>query len=330
MPHSGAAVEIHTVLHRAVPVRTSTSSAAMVMAASAAGFAWMASVARIAAMEVSGAQIAFVRFLCGSLFCLVFHLLRPLVPRNLPVLALRGVLGGGAVLCFFASLGHLPVGIATLLQYSAPAFTALAASLFLGEALTLRTVAALAVTLLGISLVVHGQAPAVASTVYGRWELVSVLGAICSGAAVTAIRKLRASESAVTIFAAFNLFGALVTAGPALHAWVNPSPHVWGLIILVAAISIASQLGMTWSLRWLRAAAGGLLMQLTPVGALAIGALAFHENIHPLAWLGAAVTIAGITVGAMSRTAEKPSPAAAGFAAAAPTPAGQPDRSSKR
>jgi drug/metabolite transporter (DMT)-like permease len=216
----------------------------------------------------------------------------------------------------------LPVGISTLLQYSAPAFAALAAALFLGEGLTLRTVTALAITLLGISLVVHGQSPAsAAATLSGRWELVGILGAILSGAAVTSIRRLRDTEGSVTIFAAFNAGGALVTAAPAWRSWIAPTPHTWLLICGVAAVSIISQLGMTWSLRWLTAAAGGLLMQLTPVGALAIGALAFGETIHPLAWLGAAVTIAGISLGALLARPSREAPAAP---AAAPTLADRP------
>jgi drug/metabolite transporter (DMT)-like permease len=203
------------------------------MSVSAAGFAGMAALAKVASAQVPGAEIAFIRFLSGSLFCLAWHLRRPISPRNLPMLGL----GGGAVLCYFASLGHLPVGISTLLQYSAPAFA------------------------------------------------------------------------------------ALVTAAPAWRSWIAPSPHTWLLICGVAAVSIISQLGMTWSLRWLTAAAGGLLMQLTPVGALAIGALAFGETIHPLAWLGAAVTIAGISLGALLA---RPSREGLAAPAAAPTLADRP------
>src|ERR1700759_2547225 len=190
----------------------------------------MAAVAKEASHQVSGAEIAFLRFLCGTLFCVSWHLRRPLAARNRPVLLLRGVLGGGAVLCYFASLRHLPVGISTLLQYSAPAFAAIAAALFLNERLTLRTVTALAIALLGISLVVHAQSPGAAAALDGRWELLGVAGAVLSGGAIAAIRKLRGTDSTVTIFAAFNSLGALVTAGPALRGWVAPSPRTWGLI----------------------------------------------------------------------------------------------------
>jgi drug/metabolite transporter (DMT)-like permease len=297
------------VLNRAAQVRTPASTAALAMSVSALGFAVMASITKLAAAEVPGAEIALVRFVCGSLFCLAWHLRSPLHPRNRKVLALRGVLGGGAVLCFFVSIEHLHVGISTLLQYTAPAFTAVWAAIFLRERIALSTILALGLTLGGVGLLVLGQSPAGATTLLDRWELVGVLGAIFSGGAVAAIRELRATEPSVTIFTAFNLGGVLVTVGPALRHWVWPSAHGGLLLLAVAAISIASQLGMTWSLRWLQAAVGGLLMQLTPVAALAIGALLFGELIHPLAWLGAAVTLAGVSLGAWLSKSQTSGPA---------------------
>ena len=67
---------------------------------------------------------------------------------------MRGAYGGAAVLFYFIGIAHLPVGIATLLNYTAPVFTAIYAALFLGEAITRATLGALALTSVGV---VHGH-----------------------------------------------------------------------------------------------------------------------------------------------------------------------------
>jgi drug/metabolite transporter (DMT)-like permease len=119
-----------------------------------------------------------------------------------------------------------------------------------------------------------------------------------SGAAVATIRELRRTDGAWEIFAAFNAGGALMTLVPTARSFVLPGPRAALLILAAAGISIVAQLGMTWSLRWLRASLGGLLMQLTPVATLALGAVWFGEQIHPLAWAGAAVALLGVSAGA--------------------------------
>jgi drug/metabolite transporter (DMT)-like permease len=86
------------------------------------------------------------------------------------------------VFFYFLGIAHLPVGIATLLNYSAPVFTAMYAAAFLGEAITVPTLGALAMTSTGVVLVILGTAPA-GSLGFGRWQLVAVLSAMLSGAA---------------------------------------------------------------------------------------------------------------------------------------------------
>ena len=273
-------------------------SATLVLSVSALGFAAMAAFAKLAAAQVPGPEVALIRFVIGTLVCLAWHQRRPLVAKNRRGLVVRGLFGGSAVFCYFVSIEHLPVGIATLLQYTAPAFTALWATIFLGERTGPRVLLALAVALGGVALLVVGQSPPGDAALFNRWELVGLSGAVLSGAAVATIRALRQSDGAWEIFAAFNLGGALITLGPSLQRWVWPRPGEWALLLAVATLSVGSQLGMTWALRWIKASVAGLLMQLTPVAALAIGAAIFGERIHPLAWLGVAITLLGVSAGA--------------------------------
>ena len=169
------------------------ASAALTLAAASILFAAMALVAKRACARIPGPEVAFVRFLVGIVAVMLAATRYRLRAKNWIGLLLRGGFGGAAVLCFFMAIEHLPVGVATLLNYTAPVFTALWAAIFLGERIGRRAVAALGVTTLGVALVIEGNAPA-GTLGLGRWTLVGMLSSVLSGAAVATIREVRKSD----------------------------------------------------------------------------------------------------------------------------------------
>jgi drug/metabolite transporter (DMT)-like permease len=288
-------------LPRRVPAAPALIAAALV-------FALMAIVAKQASARLPGPQVAFVRFLVGIAAWGAASLRVPMRARNKLGLFLRGVYGGAAVLLYFLAIAHLPVGIATLLNYTAPVFTAVYAATVLGEAVTTATLAALALTTVGVVLVIVGTAPP-GSLGFGPWQLVGVGSAMLSGAAVATIRQVRKTDGSWEIFAAFCLAGALITGPPALVAWVRPRPVEWLQLVAVGLSSVVAQLLMTYALRYVRAAVAGVIAQLTPVASIALGWALFGERPAALALAGAAVTLAGVTVGTSFGAARAPDPA---------------------
>ncbi len=280
----------------ATATATRPRTAALYIATAALLFAVMALLAKGASARLPGPQIACIRFVIGLLAVCAAATRFRLRANNWGGLFWRGAFGGSAVLCYFLAIEHLPVGMATLLNYTAPVFTATWAALFLGEKLGLRTAGALLLTALGVAGVVVGHAPPGASLV-GPWELVGMLSAVLSGAAVATIREVRKTDGSWEIFAAFCVVGALVTGIPTVTRWVTPTPAEWVLLIGVGTISVVAQILMTYALRFLRAAMAGVLMQLTPVASLALGYVIYDERIAPLAFAGAAVTLAGVSWG---------------------------------
>jgi drug/metabolite transporter (DMT)-like permease len=260
-------------------------------------FAVMALATKFAAARLPGPQVAFVRFIIGLAACGLAATRIQLRARNKMGLFLRGLYGGAAVFFYFLGIAHLPVGIATLLNYSAPVFTAIYAASFLGEAITLPTLAALALTSIGVCLVILGTAPA-GSLGFGRWQLVALCSAMLSGAAVATIREVRKTDGSWEIFAAFCGAGAAIAAVPALMNWVAPRPTEWGLLAIVGITSVVGQLLMTYALRYVRAAVGGIIAQLTPVTSLALGWSVLGDRIGALAAAGAVLTLLGVSVGA--------------------------------
>ena len=259
--------------------------------------ALMAVAAKQAATRLPGPQVAFVRFVIGCLCCGAAASRLKLAVHNRRGLVLRGVLGGSSVLCYFLAIEHLPIGIATLLNYTAPVFTAIWATALLDERLDLRALGALAVTTVGVAVVV--QSSRGGGTIgLGPWQLVGMLSAVLSGGAVATIREVRKTDGSWEIFSAFSIAGLLITAAPALRGWTSPTAFEWVLLVAVGAFSVAGQLLLTYSLRFANATVAGVIMQVTPVSALGLGAVLLGERLPALTFVGSAATLAGVTWGA--------------------------------
>lgn len=275
------------------------------MTSSALLFGVMAILAKAAAHRLPAQQVAFIRFLVGVLVCAAAATRIPMSIKNWRGLFWRGAFGGAAVACYFAALAHLTAGLATLLNYTSPVFTALFAWMFLREHIGVPTLGALAITTGGVAMVIAGNAPP-GTVALGPWQLVGVLASVLSGAAVTWIRELRKTDGSWEIFAAFCIGGALITAPGAMRDWLAPTPREWLLLVAVGVTSVVAQLFMTWSLRDLRAAAAGILFQLTPVSVLLLGRLVFDERPSGLAISGAALTLVGVGWGAWLGAVRRP------------------------
>jgi drug/metabolite transporter (DMT)-like permease len=257
----------------------------------------MAVVAKRAAARIPGAEIAFVRFAVGLAGCVVAAGFVRFRAHNKRGLVLRGLFGGSAVLLYFEAIAHLPVGVATLLNYTAPVFTMFYAAIFLGEAITAATLGALFITSAGVLLVIGGSTPPGLPWL-GGWQAIGVASAALSGAAVVAIRQVRKTDGSWEVFTAFCAAGALITGGPAAATWVRPGSMEWAALVVVGLLSLGAQLSMTYALRYVRAALSGVIAQLTPAAALLLGWIALGERVSPRAACGAALTITGVSVGA--------------------------------
>jgi drug/metabolite transporter (DMT)-like permease len=271
--------------------------ASLLLVVAAILFAAMAVIAKRAARALPGPEVAFVRFAIGIIACVIASKRIHFRSHNKLGLLLRGAYGGAAVLLYFSAIAHLPVGVATLLNYTAPVFTAGYAAVVLGEAVRSTTLAALVVTTVGVVLVIAGSAPP-GSMGLGLWQTVGLGSAMLSGAAVATIREVRKTDGSWEIFAAFCVVGALITSVPTAKDWVSPTGAEWVALVAVGVISVVAQLIMTYSLRYVRAAVAGVIAQLTPVAAIAMGWAFLGEHIAGVAMCGAGITLVGVTWGA--------------------------------
>lgn len=266
------------------------------MAASAVWFALMAFTAKLASADLSGSQVAFVRFIVMLLPVLVVPRLarKAMEFQRLDLLLYRGVFGGTAVLLYFLAIAHIPVGIATLMNYSSLIFSVPFAAIFLGERVDRRLLIPLAAALAGLLLVTVGDGASHSLWNLGVWELAGLGSSILSGAALTAIRAARRTEGSWAIYGSFSLFGLLSTAPFGIASFQAPTPREWGLLVFIGVSSVIAQLLMTWAYRWVTNLQAGVISQLTVVMSMLLGVVYLGDRLTRAQILGSLLTLGGV------------------------------------
>jgi drug/metabolite transporter (DMT)-like permease len=261
-------------------------------------FAVMATAAKQVSRGLGGAEVVVLRSAFGVVACALVHaFVRRLVARNKLGLAARGLSGAVAVYAYFLAIEHLPVGIAALLNYTAPVFTAIWSVIFLHERLARRAYAALLLTSCGLAAVIHGQAPP-GMLGFGRWELVGMCGAMFSGLSMVFIAELRKTDGAWEIFGVFSVV-CLIVAGPgAIAVWRWPGSRLWLAILVMGTSSVMAQITMTFAMRRVSATLAGIVNQLTPAVSLLLGAVFYGERFGTLTSCGIAIVLVGGATGA--------------------------------
>ena len=266
------------------------------MVLSAVLFGAMAFAAKLASARLSGSQVAMIRFATGLLPAMLIPRFRrsAFTFQRLDLLFYRGFFGGLAVLCYFVAIEHIHVGVATLLNYTAPLFSGIFSIAFLHERISPKVLLPMPIALAGVFLVVHANARPGDILGFGTWELVGLLSAVLSGAAVTAMRAARQGENSWAVYTSFCLLGTLLTAPFAIATWKNPTPAEWVALAATSLFAIGAQLLLTFSLRWVDAMTVGVISQLAVIVAMILGVTLLSEHLSTMSVSGAALTIGGV------------------------------------
>lgn len=277
-------------------ISKATERALLLMVCSAVFFGAMAFAAKLASARLSGSQVAMIRFATGLTPALLIPRYRKsaFTFQRLDLLFYRGFFGGLAVLFYFIAIEHINVGVATLLNYTAPLFSGTLSILFLRERISPKVLIPMPVALAGVFLVVQAHARPGDILGFGKWELVGLASAAMSGAAVTAMRAARQGENSWAVYTSFCLLGTLLTAPLAIATWKNPAGSEWWSLAATSLFAIGAQLLLTFSLRWVDAMTVGVISQLAVVVAMVLGVTLLHERLSSLSILGAALTIGGV------------------------------------
>ncbi len=281
----------------------------LLMVASAAAFALMAALMKALLPKTPTQTVVLSRGIVMSLVFLGWALARkvPLVGRRPSRLLLRGLLGYGAISCYFASVQRLPVGEAVLLQYSHPVFVATIAPLLLRESTTIRHWILVFLAFGGLALVVG------ATGSFRGESLIGLSGALLSGLAYMTVRDLSRTEHPLTILLWFPLVtipGALIaTLRLGAAAWPQSGAEWWGHLA-ISATGLLGQLTLTEGLRRAGAARATAVTMAGPVFGILFGWWFFGTTPGLAASAGTVVVLSALALLAwwVPRRSDAPEP----------------------
>lgn len=264
-------------------------------------FALMALFARMLSGRMPSHEVVMLRFLIG-IACMGGYYLRvrrwPDVPRPL-AWALRGIFGGGAVFFYFVAIDKMEVGPATVLNYSSPIYAGVIAAFFLDEPLSFNLLLGILIAAAGSLLVATASGGAHLSL--GVGAAAGLFSALLAGAATAVIRALRnGGTSSGSIFTSFCLFGALWALPFCFREWVALDRVTLALALSVGLTSVIAQLLFSYSFKYISAARGGAVNQLTSAFTWLLGVMVLHESLQPRALLGAAICVGGVLLSSLA------------------------------
>ncbi|CAN5796036.1 EamA family transporter [soil metagenome] len=242
--------------------------------------------------------------------------LRPPVGRLLLLVAVVGVVGvAGLQWTYFVAIDRLPIGLALLLEHTAPVLVALYVRVVRRESVRPRAWAALGLALLGLALVAEfwqgfaldglgvlgGLGAAVCFATYfllgesgvsDEDPLTVVLWSFAVAAVLMNLASPLTALDAGVLTAETTLLGALA-------GWSAP---VWVLLGWVVALGTVTPFALElYALQTLPATALVVVAMLEPVGVTVLGWAWFGEALTWVQQLGAAGVIVGIVLAQTAR-----------------------------
>jgi drug/metabolite transporter (DMT)-like permease len=203
---------------------------------------------REATRELAVFQVMALRSLIGLLMLApLVHAaggLPALMTARLPHHAARNVVHYAAQYGWFVALGLIPLAQVVSIEFTMPLWTALLAAAFLGERLTPRKLVAVAIGLVGVTMIVQPT-----GTGLNAGHAIALAAAVGFAASVTLTKSLTRSDSALTIIFWMLVVQSVIGIVPALLTWRTPAAAQWGWIVVVAFCGTFSHYCMARALR---------------------------------------------------------------------------------
>jgi len=278
-------------------------------------FSGLSVLAKLVGARVPLPEVIFVRSLVTVAFA------RGTLARgDIPVwgtrrtmLALRGLFGFAALVCYFYGLMHLPIADAIVIHYIHPVFTLLLAAMVLGEALHRRETVFIVGCFVGVVLVTQ---PAL---LFGAGAAdadpfalaIALLGALIAAGVYVMIRELRSTEHPARVVFYNALTATILSAPWAWSTWVAPDAFEWTILLAIGGCTFLHQQSMTRGLHEVRAGRATALGYVQVLLSMIAGIWLFSEDVNLVGWIGATVLAISAALLATNRTNKVPSPTTA-------------------
>ncbi|WP_028545584.1 DMT family transporter [Paenibacillus taiwanensis] len=206
-------------------------------------FSVMNALVKEVSFTIPAGEIAFFRGLIGTVLVLVMMRQQRISfsRTGIPMLAVRGLMGGMYMLTFFYTLSHLPLTDASILAQLAPIFVMILSALLLKEHIPSKSALLLLVVLVGAAILIQPNTYAS----YSVYAIVGILSAVFSAAASISIRYLSQKHSAYEIVFYFTATSTIVAIPFLTNPFVIPDVREGVYLLLIGVVSLIGQLFLT-------------------------------------------------------------------------------------
>jgi drug/metabolite transporter (DMT)-like permease len=209
--------------------------------------------------------------------------------RRIGLHATRDVLHFGGQAAWVYAIGVLPLATVFAIEFTMPVWTAVLATLLLGERLNQGRIVMLVLGLVGILIILR---PGLAVVHVGA--LATLAAAIAFASVMVATKRLSATDSPLAVLFYMSAIQMPLGLATALPGWVPPTTADLPWILAVGGAGFGSHYCLTRAFMHADATFVVPLDFLRLPLIAVVGALFYAEPIEAVTFLGAAVIFAGI------------------------------------
>ncbi len=252
---------------------------------------------------VNTASVLFYRFSMAVLMLAVMLIAErksfSVRKGELKTLASLGALFAVSSITYYQSFRFMDAGIASTILFVYPVMVAVIMATFFKESVTLSTVSAIILALLGIGLLYRGGEGATLSTM---GIILVMLSSLSYAVYIVIVNQssIRMSSLKLTFYVLLICMMCLLAysfTSPDLHLQLPPSPRAWFYACWLGLVpTILSLVLMTIAVHEVGATPTAIMGALEPLTAVAIGVLLFGESLTPRLMTGIVFILLAVMV----------------------------------
>ena len=234
----------------------------------------------------------------------------PLLGTNKWLLTLRGFVGFLALSLGYYAVTHLPLAMATILQFLNPAFTAVLGFFILKEAVNAGTFSCIVLSICGaLAITAPSLIGSMSDILVETFSLVAIAfgigGALCSGFAYVIVKKLSKKEHPLVIVFYFPLIALPASVPFFWDEFVIPDLKGFIYLVLVGCFTQVGQVYMTKGMQLESASKATAYLYMQVVFATILGVIFLNEIPSIPTYAGAALIFIGAYINLIYKTKVK-------------------------
>lgn len=201
--------------------------------------------------------------------------------KHYKLLTLRAILGTIGVVVNFYAIDALTLSDANVIQRLSTFFLLIFSFLFLNEKVSFKQLLAIIFAFLGVSLIIKPQ-----FNVEVIPYLIAIFGAICGGAAYTALRALGKKEHPLIVVFYFSVFSTVFLTPFAIYYFEPMTMQQFAYLIIAGVFATFGQFGITYGYKFAPASEISIYNFTGVIFSTILGYFIFEQTQDFLSYIG--------------------------------------------